>query len=68
MAFDTKLLEDEWNNGLVDHEIAEKLNCALSTVFHWRKKNGLPSNAGIRKWDNGGYADDKRNYQKGAKV
>ena len=64
----TTTLEALWNNGLVDREIAKKLNCSHSTVFVWRKRNGLPSNAGIFNWDNGEHSEDERDYRKAVKV
>ena len=64
----TTALEALWNNGLVDHEIAKKLNCSHGTVFQWRKKNCLPSNAGIFNWDNGEHSEDERDYRKAVKT
>ena len=56
----TTTLETLWNNGLVDREIAEKLNCSVGTVWKWRKKNGLPSNAGIFNHDENGYIAERK--------
>jgi hypothetical protein len=49
-----------WNDGLIDREIAEKLNCAVGTVHRWRKENDLPSNCGIKNWDPNGYTESHR--------
>jgi uncharacterized protein YjcR len=49
-----------WNDGLIDREMAEKLNCVAGTVQRWRKENDLPSNCGIKNWDPNGYAENKR--------
>ena len=68
MATNTTTMEALWNDGLVDRAIAEKLNCAQNTVFHWRKRNGLPSNAGIFNWDNGEHSEDERDYRKAVKT
>ena len=49
-----------WNDGLIDREIAAKLNCVVGTVRRWRDKNDLPSNAGIFNWDPHGYIANRR--------
>lgn len=33
-----------YNKGLIDSEIAEKINVGISTITEWRKKNDLPAN------------------------
>lgn len=35
-----------YHQGLSDREIAKALNVAASTICGWRKRNGLPPNAG----------------------
>lgn len=37
-----------WQDGLLDIEIAARLDCHEDTVSAWRKRNALPSNVGGR--------------------
>lgn len=39
-----------WNNGLLDTEIAEQMNCSKGAVCNWRTRNDLPNNRGIFDW------------------
>ena len=52
-----KIIKEEatklWNNGLLDTEIAEQMNCSKVAVCIWRRKNDLPSNRGIFDWGGG---------------
>ena len=36
-----------WNNGLLDTEIAEQMNCSEVAIRQWRKRNYLESNLAI---------------------
>ena len=38
-----------WNNGLLDTEIAEQMNCSEVAIRQWRKRNYLESNLAIAK-------------------
>lgn len=52
--------EKLWNDGLIDKEIAEKLNCSTGTIYNWRNTNDLPSNNGIFSRDPHGYKEARR--------
>jgi len=49
-----------WFDGLLDLEIAEKLNCSSGTIQKWRKQNDMPSNYGIFSRDPNGYIATRR--------
>ena len=54
-----------WNDGLLDKEIAEILNCKEKRITAWRNQNDYPTNRGIFSWDKMGFVDsDKRGYVK----
>ena len=59
-----KIIKDEavklWNNGLLDTEIAEQMNCSKEAVYYWRKRNDLTSNRGIFDW---GGRKQRRTYK-----
>ena len=46
-----KIIKEEatklWNNGLLDTEIAEQMNCSEVAIRQWRKRNYLESNLAI---------------------
>lgn len=38
-----------WNNGLLDTEIAKRLNCSKATIQQWRQRNNLKNNSVINR-------------------
>jgi len=52
-VIDEKTAEKHWRNGLIDNEIEKEMKLQHGKIGAWRRKNGLPSNAGIRNWDDG---------------
>lgn len=57
-VIDPQIAELHWNNGLLDKEIAAKMGLSPGAVGNWRKRNGLPSNVGIFRWDKGERTED----------
>lgn len=41
-----RLARQFYDQGMNDHEIAEKLGASPKGVYHWRYRNGLPANTG----------------------
>ena len=46
--YDWERGKDLYERGLTDGEIAKELGCDTNTVHRWRRKLGLPANAGPR--------------------
>lgn len=46
-----KLAQELYNQGLDDNEIAGIIGVSDTAVYHWRYRNGLPSNAKHRRQD-----------------
>jgi len=53
LGFNTQTATKHWNNGLIDNEIEKEMKLQHGKIGAWRRKNGLPSNAGIFNWDKG---------------
>jgi len=57
-VIDEKTAEKHWSNGLIDRQIEKEMKLQHGQIGAWRRKNDLPSNAGIFRWDDGERSGD----------
>lgn len=57
-VIDAKIAELHWNNGLLDRQIEKEMKLQHGQIGAWRRKNDLPSNVGIFRWDQGKRSED----------